>query len=472
MLAHKDRWQMNTTMGANVVTGEASGHVFLFLQGPHGPFFRRLAMRLSAAGAGVRRIAFNPGDEAEWAGAGPLDRYLGSERAYPDWLAHQLTLHGVTDIILYGDARPEHAQAIEIAKPRGILCHCLEEGYLRPYRVTYERWGNNGNSRLCNISLARMVRALDPAAAPLEEPGDGWGAYRSHLWHSARYHARMLLPSHRYGRHRSRRGLPLWSEFGIYLRRLAGLPLRRLVQGLRTRRLLASGQSFHLVLLQLSFDSSMQTHSDYCNSADFVSDCIDAFANSAPATDFLVLRSHPFEDGRERLDWVIADAAERLGVADRVLFLDGGRGLRSLLDGAGSVVTINSTAAQQALWRGLPVLALGRAVYAKPGIVSNQSMDAFFVAPRRPVEQAYLPFRWFLSETSQLKGSFYSRSGISELLAPLTTAILAPINAYDRVLAAAPEPDLSAIPTIHAANPHPSAPANFRERPSPSRAVV
>ena len=88
-----------------------------------------------------------------------------------------ITLHGVTDIILYGDARPEHAQAIEIAKPRGILCHCLEEGYLRPYRVTYERWGNNGNSRLCDISLARMARALDPTAAPLEEPGDGWGAY-------------------------------------------------------------------------------------------------------------------------------------------------------------------------------------------------------------------------------------------------------------------------------------------------------
>ena len=40
---------------------QAAGHVFLFLQGPHGPFFRQLAGKLAAGGTGVRRIAFNPG---------------------------------------------------------------------------------------------------------------------------------------------------------------------------------------------------------------------------------------------------------------------------------------------------------------------------------------------------------------------------------------------------------------------------
>ena len=92
----------------------AAGRVFLFLQGPHGPFFRQLSAHLAAAGARVRRIAFNPGDEAEWAGTGPLDRYLEPPGAYPDWLAHQLTIHRVTDIVLYGDSRPEHARAIEV----------------------------------------------------------------------------------------------------------------------------------------------------------------------------------------------------------------------------------------------------------------------------------------------------------------------------------------------------------------------
>jgi capsular polysaccharide export protein len=193
---------------------EAAGRVFLFLQGPHGPVFRQLAAKLTVAGAEVRRITFNPGDEAEWAGAGPLVRYLGPPAAYPEWLAHQLAIHRVTDIVLYGDSRPEHARAIEVARSRGVLCHCLEEGYLRPHCVTYERWGNNGNSPLHGISLACMAEAIGPAAPPPEGPHDGWGAHWPHLWHSALYHARLLLPSRRYGHHRSHRDLTLWREFG------------------------------------------------------------------------------------------------------------------------------------------------------------------------------------------------------------------------------------------------------------------
>lgn len=421
---------------------QAAGRVFLFLQGPHGPFVRRLAATLVAAGAGVRRIAFNPADEAEWASAGPFDRYLGPSHAYKDWLARQLARHGVTDIVLYGDSRPEHARAIKVARPRGILCHCLEEGYLRPSFVTYERWGNNGNSPLRHIPISRIARAAGPSEPPTGAAADGWGAHRAHLWHSARYHARLLLPSRRYGRHRSRRDLTLWREFAQYLRRFAGLPLRRLSQGHKARRLLASGCSYHLVAMQLSFDSSMQAHSDYRNSAKFIGDCIEAFARGAPAEDRLVFKSHPFEDGREQPGKVIARAAERLGVTGRVLFIDGGPTLASLLDCAVSMVTVNSTAAQQAIWRGLPVRALGRAVYAKPGIVSDQALDAFFANPLRPDQQAYWRFRKFLLETSQLKGSFYSRPGIAALLEELPAALLAPVDPYERALAtpAAPCP--------------------------------
>jgi len=449
----------------------AAGRVFLFLQGPHGPFVRHLATRLAAAGAEVRRIAFNPGDEAEWAGAGPLERYLGPMSVYPEWLDHYLTLHRVTDIVLYGDSRAEHARAVEVARPRGIFCHCLEEGYLRPHCVTYERGGNNGNSPLLEVSLARMAQALGAAAPPPEGPHDGWGAHRPHLWHSALYHARLLLPSRRYGRHRSRRDLTLWRELAHYLRRLAGLPMRRVLQGLRARRLLASGCRYHLVLLQLSFDSSMQVHSAYRNSAEFVADCIDAFARGAPAEDFLAFKSHPFEDGRERLSHAIADAAERLEVADRVLFLDGGPTLTSLLDGALSAVTVNSTAAQQALWRGLPVAALGRAVYGKPGLVSSQALDCFFADPRRPDQQAYWQFRQFLSKTSQLTGSFYSRPGITAVLDALPAAMLAQADPYERVLASAPAPASAAL-VAQLATPRPPAPAETQEVSQPRRVAV
>jgi capsular polysaccharide export protein len=163
-------------------------------------------------------------------------------------------------------------------------------------------------------------------------------------------------------------------------------------------------------------------------------------------------------------------------VDERVLFLDGGPSLTSLLDGACSAVTINSTAAQQALWRGLPVAARGRAVYAKPGLVSSQALDTFFADPRRPDQQAYWQFRQFLAETSQLVGSFYSRPGIAALLKALPAAMLAPVDAYDRVLAAAPGPKPVAAPlptrVAHLAASRPPAPAEMREVPQPHRAAV
>ena len=35
---------------------------------------------------------------------------------------------------------------------------------------------------------------MGPAEPPPDGPHDGWGAHRPHLWHSALYHARLLLP--------------------------------------------------------------------------------------------------------------------------------------------------------------------------------------------------------------------------------------------------------------------------------------
>ena len=106
-------------------------------------------------------------------------------------------------------------------------------------------------------------------------------------------------------RNRSRRNLTLWQELALYLGRVVSLPLRRALQASMARWLQASGRGYHLVLLQLSFDTSMQVHSRYGNSAQFVGECIDAFARGGATEDFLVFKSHPFEDGRERLGRVI-----------------------------------------------------------------------------------------------------------------------------------------------------------------------
>jgi capsular polysaccharide export protein len=45
-----------------LVTGQ--NRRFLFLQGPHGPFFHRLGKMLRLSGAEVWRVGFNAGDRA------------------------------------------------------------------------------------------------------------------------------------------------------------------------------------------------------------------------------------------------------------------------------------------------------------------------------------------------------------------------------------------------------------------------
>ena len=93
---------------------------------------------------------------------------------------------------------------------------------------------------------------------------------------------------------------------------------------------------------------------------------------------------------------------------------------------------MNSTAAHQALWRGVPVKCLGRAVYAKPGLVSDQPLAAFFAAPDPPDADAYRDFRRFLVETSQVPGGFYSARGRRQLLPRLVDLMLDPADPYAR----------------------------------------
>jgi capsular polysaccharide export protein len=112
-----------------------------------------------------------------------------------------------------------------------------------------------------------------------------------------------------------------------------------------------------------------------------------------------------------------------------VHFVRGGK-LAELLNEARSAVTVNSTAGQQALWRGLPLRSFGAAVYAKPQFVSTQPLDEFFAAPVRPDTRAYRDYRHFLLETSQVVGGFYSARGRRALLRQLADMMLSPDDPY------------------------------------------
>jgi len=119
---------------------------FLFLQGPHGPFFAMLADALRVRGHQAVRININGGDKVDW--PGEATDYRGSFRNWPLFFDDFIVQHGVTDLILYGDCRPYHASAHKMARLRGLRVHVLEEGYIRPDFMTLQEDGVNGNSTL------------------------------------------------------------------------------------------------------------------------------------------------------------------------------------------------------------------------------------------------------------------------------------------------------------------------------------
>ncbi|MBT2130966.1 capsule biosynthesis protein [Aliiroseovarius lamellibrachiae] len=412
----------------NVVTGKQ--RKFLFLQGPHGPFFARLGRMMRAAGAEVWRVGFNRGDQAFWRDHASYIPFTEAQELWSERFSDILTDKAITDIVLYGDTRPIHAQAVEIARKRGIGIHVFEEGYLRPYWVTYERGGSNGNSALMNTSIKDMQTVLADAELDLPEAPAHWGDMRHHVFYGALYHWFVMFRNGQYANFRPHRALSVGKEFKLYLRRLLLMPAQSFERRAATLRIKYGGFPYHLVLLQLEHDSSFQMHSPFSTMTEFLGVVMDGFVQGAAPHHHLVFKAHPLEDGRAPVRREIKRLAREHGVEDRVHYVRGGK-LAQLLNHARSVVTVNSTAAQQALWRGLPTKVFGHAVYAKAEFVSTQTLPAFFTQPMRPDSRAYRDYRHYLLETSQVPGGFYSARGRRQLMRQVVDMMLAEHDPYD-----------------------------------------
>lgn len=419
---------------------------FLFLQGPHGPYFHQLARMLRAAGAEVWRVGFNAGDRAFWFGGPGYIAYRGAPEGWGEAFAALAAQHQITDIVLYGDTRPVHAEAAQRAQAAGLRVHVFEEGYLRPFWVTYERGGANGHSRLMQMSLADMAKALEGSDLDVPEPPARWGDMRHHVFYGALYHWFVLFRNGDYKGFRRHRELPLLQETWLYTRRLVMMPWAALSRMLATSRIKLGGYPYHLVLMQLEHDASFRVHSPFTTMTEFMEMVAQGFAAGAPQHHHLVYKAHPLENGQSPHQRILDEIAARYGLQGRLHYVRGGK-LAGLLDHARTAVTVNSTAAQQVLWRAIPLKVFGAAVYAKPEFVSTLPLPEFFAQPGRPDARAYKEYRRYLLETSQIPGGFYSARSRRALLRQVVDMMLADEDPYDalRLGKAAPRQPLRVV---------------------------
>ncbi len=426
------------------LTGE--GRVFLFLQGPHGPYFQKLGKMLRHSGAQVWRVGFNAGDRVFWQDRASYIPFQDAIEHWPETFSRLISEKNLTDIVLYGDVRPIHAEAIERAKAAGLRVHVFEEGYLRPYWVTYERGGSNGNSRLMEMSVRDMCTALENSDVDQPLPPASWGDMRQHIFYGALYHGFVMLANRRYRNFKPHRALGVRDEFKLYLKRLLLMPMQAIDRRIATWRIRHGGFPYHLALLQLEHDSAFQAHSPFSTMSEFLDTVVDGFARGAPPHHHLVIKAHPLEDGRVPIRRDLRRLAAQYGVKDRVHYVRGGK-LAQLLDEARSAITVNSTAAQQVLWRGIPLKTFGEAVYAKPEFVSTKPLRDFFAVAERPDHKAYKDYRRYLLETSQVPGGYYSARGRRQLLRQAVDMMLTDEDPYDALKSgtAAPRQQLRAI---------------------------
>src|SRR5690349_17724076 len=98
----------------------------MLLQGPVGPFFRELQRSFTEHGFDVLKINFNGGDLIFSSGTSRLN-FRGSPADWFAWLNEAVAERRPEAIVMFGDRRPYHMEALQVAADHGIAAWSLEE---------------------------------------------------------------------------------------------------------------------------------------------------------------------------------------------------------------------------------------------------------------------------------------------------------------------------------------------------------
>lgn len=406
----------------------------LLLQGPVGPFFSRLQAVLESGNHDVRRVCFHAGDGV-FAPRRNKIRFAGGVDEWRDWIRDYLSVARIDCIVLFGAERPAHRIARAAAQLQGIRVISLEEGYLRPGFVTIEEGGNNAGSPIAGRPPPPDFDA-GIAAVP---PATDYRGLRAMCWYSTVHYALRTLSQTRRRRelfHRRFSALPevfRWARNGW----------RRILHANRNftaiQKLLEHHDArYFLVPLQVAADTNLQVAAAGWTSERLIAETLSSFARHAGQQTRLVFKIHPLERGHASHAPLIRATAAQLGVAERVDVIDTGS-LGLLARHAAGMITINSTSGLSAIHHGIPLLVIGRAIYANPrlAICANGApdFDTFWTAQHVASAAERRNYLAWLRQEALAPGDFYAADGIERAC----EAVLARLDP-GRVGASAHEP--------------------------------
>jgi capsular polysaccharide export protein len=380
---------------------------FLFLQGLRSPFFSKLAAALKTKGQSVEKVNYNLGDTLYWRNASiACCVSLEGLTAFYEQLFKD---RDTTDIVLFGDCRPVHIPAIQVAKRLGVRIHVFEEGYFRPDWVTLERDGVNNYSTLPRV--AAWYRDIAQQLADDPPPATLRSGLNARIAHDVAYNLACLANPFFYPNYPSHVTFSIRAEYLAYIRRAWRVRGIRRQDAANISDLLLSN-NYYLVALQIRGDAQLRFHSEYADSEKFLRETMGSFAQHAPVHTRLVIKNHPLDQGFTDYRQLIDALARRLDLDGRVIFLETGH-LPSLLDHALGLVTINSTTIGQALFHRCPVKTLGRSIFNINGLTYQGSLAEFWQAPGEVDTDLFNAVKKVITSATQIHGGLHSAQGIA-----------------------------------------------------------
>lgn len=359
-------------------------------------------------------------------------KFRGRPADWTDFLVPHAASRQITDLVCLGDGRSWHSAAIRDLRPLGVRVHVVEQGYLRPHWLTIEPDGAGGNSRFPK-DPARITGLANENKIPASP--DFRTNFAAYAAMDVAYNLSNVMAGPLFYPHYRTHALDSpWREWAGWIGKALRWRRRRRELFEAEMRLASHVGPFYLLPLQLETDFQIRLHGPNEGMRGILQNVVRSFAKHAPPDALLGVKVHPLDNGWAPWQRLLAEFSQEAGIADKTVFFDGGD-LPALLGRAKGVVTVNSTVGLSAMRAGVPVMALGNAIYDIPGLCHQGGLDAFWAADASVDTTRLNAFVAALAATIQVPGGF-DGEGVRPGAEAMAERILAPRLQIDTGVAA------------------------------------
>ena len=375
----------------------------LFLVGPIGTFFSRLANFLEKNNVKTYKISF-PFYEHGFSKKSKI-KYNDDISQFKEFLEEIIIKKRIKHIFMYGNVLIPHKQALSLCeelnkKDYFINSHIFELGYLRPHYVTLENKGvNYTSSFILNSAFYEKQSSFKRYPVPIKQ-----GLRFRKIWKFISFvnHCFQNYKIVEFEHKLQPKPIYLWFQLkGFLLKYIYNISEKKL----KIRNF--SNSPFFIVILQVATDSQILIGSKFLDNKEFIYKVIKNFSESKLLNTKLVFKHHPRDRGYNNYSKFIIKVSREFNISDKVSYIHDFPLSKIFKNNyCKGTVLINSTVAYQALSHSVPIKALGIAPYNFEGLTDQKDLASFFRNPKKVDQLLFRKFYKYILENSQINGNF------------------------------------------------------------------